>query len=76
MERQYTIAGPWTVATTLRGADKLIDDTVDDPQFCSPSIALCTTTSNQALVYLYNPGDDSIRCIVFHECPIPTFPHS
>jgi len=39
------IAGPWTIAAGLRGAEKLIYDTVDDPQFIHELMELCSQTS-------------------------------
>jgi uroporphyrinogen decarboxylase len=36
------IAGPWTIAVGLRGAEKLIMDTFDDPQFVHELMRLCT----------------------------------
>jgi len=39
------IAGPWTIAAGLRGAEKLIFDTVDDPQFIHELMELCSQAS-------------------------------
>ncbi|MFC2046345.1 uroporphyrinogen decarboxylase family protein [Chloroflexota bacterium] len=39
------IAGPWTIAVGLRGAEKLIMDTFDDPQFVHELMRLCTQAS-------------------------------
>ena len=39
------IAGPWTIAAGLRGAEKLIYDTFDDPQFIHELMEVCTETA-------------------------------
>jgi uroporphyrinogen decarboxylase len=39
------IAGPWTIAAGLRGAERLIFDTVDDPDFIHELMELCCQTS-------------------------------
>jgi uroporphyrinogen decarboxylase len=39
------IAGPWTIAAGLRGAEKLIYDTVDDPDFVHELMELCSQAS-------------------------------
>lgn len=39
------IAGPWTIAAGLRGAERLIFDTFDDPGFVHELMDLCSRTS-------------------------------
>ena len=39
------VCGPWTIALGLRGAEALIFDTVDDPEFVHELMELCTAVS-------------------------------
>jgi uroporphyrinogen decarboxylase len=39
------IAGPWTIAAGLRGAERLIFDTVDDPAFIHELMDVCSQTA-------------------------------
>jgi len=41
------IAGPWTIAAGLRGAERLIYDTVDDPDFVHELMDLCSQASTR-----------------------------
>ena len=42
-----TIAGPWTIAAGLRGAERLIFDTFDDPEFVHELMELCSQASTR-----------------------------
>lgn len=41
------IAGPWTIATGLRGAEQLIMDTYDDPDYVHELMQICTQATTR-----------------------------